>query len=245
MANLTQLRTLENLHGFLCVDKPQGIAFSSVVKAVKRRFNLVKVGHGGSLDTMASGLLVLLVNDANRYTAEVMGADREWSGTMRLGLTTRTHDIYGEKLAETPAGGIDAARLDALRPEFLGDVFQTECRWCSVRREGAAGYETVDTGEHRPFLAHVYRWNFTSAPAADEADRVRVDFALSGTKGLIVRTLVADFGAALGCGAALEKLRRLRTGVFSVDEAVPFNRLLETAPAALPELVLPLSRLHL
>ena len=245
MANLTQLRTLENLHGFLCVDKPQGIAFSSVVKAVKRRFNLVKVGHGGSLDTMASGLLVLLVNDANRYTSEVMGSDREWSGTMRLGLSTRTQDVYGETIAQAPANDIDAGRLETHRQEFLGDVFQTECRWCSVRREGSAGYETVDTGEHQPFLAHVYRWNFKGAPAADEAGRVRIDFELAATKGLIVRTLVADFGAALGCGAALEKLRRLRVGAFTVDDAVPFDRLLETDPSALPDLVLPLSRLHL
>ena len=74
MANLAQLKVLEGLDGVLLVDKPAGIAFASVVKAVKRRFNLIKVGHGGSLDAMASGLLVLLINDANRQVGDVMGA---------------------------------------------------------------------------------------------------------------------------------------------------------------------------
>ncbi|MBR2487544.1 MAG: hypothetical protein IKB52_00295, partial [Kiritimatiellae bacterium] len=76
MANLTQLGMLEKLDGFLLVDKPEGIQFSTVVKTVKRKFNLPKVGHGGSLDAMASGLMVLLLNDANKFADRVMGADR-------------------------------------------------------------------------------------------------------------------------------------------------------------------------
>ena len=82
MANLTQLKILENLNGFLLVDKPAGLAFASVVKAVKRKFNLVKVGHGGALDAMATGLFILLINDANKFVADVMGADRSYEGTM-------------------------------------------------------------------------------------------------------------------------------------------------------------------
>ena len=92
MANLTQLKMLEGLDGFLLVDKPVGIAFSTVVKTVKRKFNLVKVGHGGSLDAMASGLLILLLNDANKFVDRVMGADRAYTGTMKFGATTDTGD---------------------------------------------------------------------------------------------------------------------------------------------------------
>ncbi|MBR1920428.1 MAG: tRNA pseudouridine(55) synthase TruB, partial [Kiritimatiellae bacterium] len=95
MANLAQLKVLENLDGVLLVDKPAGIAFASVVKAVKRKFNLVKVGHGGSLDAMASGLLAVLIGDANKFAAEVMGADRVWAGSLRFGETTDTGDRYG------------------------------------------------------------------------------------------------------------------------------------------------------
>ena len=94
MANLTQLRMLEDLDGLLLVDKPAGIAFSSVVKTVKRKFNLVKVGHGGSLDAMASGLFVVLLGSANKFAGDIMGADRSYTGTMKFGETTDTGDRY-------------------------------------------------------------------------------------------------------------------------------------------------------
>ena len=218
MANLTQLKMLEDLDGVLLVDKPAGIAFSTVVKSVKRKFNLVKVGHGGSLDAMASGLLVLLINDANRFVADVMGADREYEGTVRWGLKTDTHDIYGTELAkrDLPAADELRAKLETVLPEFSGDVFQTESRFCSVRREGSSGYEIADTGDHRPFMAHVYRLAFTGS-----------SFTLRATKGAIVKTLVNDIGDAVGCGAALESLRRTRVGRLSVADAIAFDRLLE------------------
>ncbi len=259
MANLTQLRMLEGLDGFLLVDKPVGIAFSTVVKVVKRKFNLVKVGHGGSLDPAASGLLVLLVNDANKFVGDVMGADRAYEGAMRLGIKTNTHDIYGEVLESSGSDCLSvgtrgdqlqhsntptlqhsntslSARIAAVLPEFKGDVFQTESRWCSVRREGSAAYEIADTGEHKPFMAHVYRFDVGAA------DGDSLPFSVVATKGLIVRTLVNDFGAALGCGAALESLRRTRVGKFQVADAVPFDKLLETEIGGFADLVLPLSR---
>lgn len=223
MANLTQLKMLEDLDGFLLVDKPAGIAFSSVVKAVKRKFNLVKVGHGGSLDAAATGLLVLLINGANRYVGDVMGADRAYSGTMRLGLKTNTHDIQGEKIAEVDSAALpDEAAVRAALPEFRGDVFQTESQFCSVRREGSALYEIADTGAHKPFMAHVYRFDVTAFTPPS------VGFEVVATKGLLVKTLVNDLGEALGCGATLETLRRTRVGRFDVADAIAFDRLLET-----------------
>ncbi len=237
MANLTQLKMLEDLDGFLLVDKPAGLAFSSVVKTVKRKFNLVKVGHGGSLDALASGLLVLLIGDANKYVGDVMGADRDHEGVMRLGLATDTHDVCGRTLAERAVSVTDD-QIAAALPEFQGDIFQTESRYCSVRKEGSAAYEVADTGEHKPFMAHVYRLSIAPA-AADEADRA---FTVKGTKGLLVRTLVNDLGEALGCGAALKALRRTRVGKFSVQDAVPFDKLLETELSGFASLVLPLSK---
>ena len=95
MANLAQLKILEDLNAALLVDKPAGIAFSTVQKAVKRKFNLVHVGHGGSLDASASGLFVLLINDANKFVGDIMGADRSYEGTFRLGVKTSTGDMQG------------------------------------------------------------------------------------------------------------------------------------------------------
>jgi len=228
MANLAQLRILEELNGFLPVDKPAGIAFSTVVKTVKRKFNLVKVGHGGSLDAMASGLLVLLVNDANRFAGDVMGADRAWEGTMRLGEKTDTCDVHGNRAGGDPAvaAALDGDAVSRALGEFKGDVFQTEPRFCSIRREGSAAYEIADTGEHSPFLAHVYSLS-VSAPRRDGAV-VKADFSLVCTKGVIPRALVDSLGDALGCGASLESLRRTKVGKFSVDAAIAFDRLLQT-----------------
>lgn len=243
MANLSQLKILEATDGFLCVDKPAGIPFSSVVKAVKRKFNLVKLGHGGSLEAMASGLLVLLVNDASRYSADIMGADRAWTGTMRLGVATDTHDIHGRVLSETTVSQLPSPeRLDEAAREFRGDIFQTESRFSSIRKEMSASYEIADTGEHKPFLSHVYRFE----PAADETPGApaRVRFSLEGTKGVIVRTLADGFGKALGCGAALETLTRTRVGRFDLESAIPFDRLMQTDLNSLPSLVMPLSAMR-
>ena len=234
MANLVQLGMLEKLDGFLLVDKPEGIQFSTVVKTVKRKFNLPKVGHGGSLDAMASGLLVLLVNDANRFVADVMGADRGWTGTMRLGRSTNTHDCHGEVVAERDPA-VSAEKVESALAAFRGDIFQTEPRFCTVRREGSAAYETADTGEHSQFLVHVYRFRAEAAPEG------RMSFEVKGTKSLIVRTLVNDFGEALGCGACLESLRRTGVGKFNVAEAIPFDRLLETGMGDFASCVKPMS----
>lgn len=222
MANLAQLRRLEDLDGFLLVDKPEGLSFSTVLKTVKRKFNLVKAGHGGSLDTMASGLLVLLVGDANRYVDRVMGADRAYSGVLRFGATTDTGDRFGRP-APLPDPVLPVA-------EATGDVFQTEPRFCAVRREGAADYEVVDTGAHTPSLAHVYRLDVAPGDGAERS------FSLAASKNLLPRALAIDLGATL------VTLRREKVGKFDVKDAVPFAKLLETEIGDFASFVLPLAK---
>ena len=218
MANLTQLKMLEDLNGFLLVDKPAGIAFSTVVKTVKRKFTLVKVGHGGSLDAQASGLFILLIGDANKFVGDVMGADREYAGTLKLGETTDTGDAWGRPIP-LPSR---LATLDDLR----GDVFQVEPKFCAIRKEGTAEYEVVDTGEHKQFLAHVYRFDVKDDGA----------FELKASKGVIVRALAQDMGATLTA------LRRTKIGKFDVSDAIPFDKLLETEMKDFASCVMPLSK---
>ena len=218
MANLTQLKMLEGLDGFLLVDKPVGIAFSTVVKTVKRKFNLVKVGHGGSLDAQASGLFILLIGDANKFVGDVMGADREYAGTLKRGETTDTGDAWGRPIP-LPSR---LATLDDLK----GDVFQVEPKFCAIRKEGTAEYEVVDTGEHKQFLAHVYRFDVKDDGA----------FELKASKGVIVRALAQDMGATL------TSLRRTKIGKFDIADAVPFDKLLATEMKDFAALTLPLSR---
>ena len=231
------MKILEGVSGFLPVDKPRGIAFSSVMKTVKRKFNLVKVGHGGSLDAYATGLFVIGVGAANRLAGGLMGADRSYEGTMVLGRRTDTRDVFGavEKECAAAAG---EAEIDAALTSFKGDVFQTEPRMCTVRRDGAASYETADTGEHAPVLSHVYSLKRTGLEQMDGGFK-RLGFAVSGTKNLIVRALAGDIGEELGCGAALETLRRVRIGRMDISAAIPFEKILETDPASFPSLVVP------
>lgn len=232
MANLVQLKMLEDLSGVLLVDKPTGLAFATVIKAVKRKFNLVKVGHGGSLDALASGLFVLLLGDANKFAGRVMGADRAYEGKIRFGVRTDTGDIYGRpEGAPTAVVGDLAVKIAEALPEFRGDVFQTEPQFCSIRREGTAAYEIADTGAHKPFLAHVYRFDL-------KGDR----FALRTSKGVIPRALVRDLGDAIGCGASLEALRRTAIGNFDVKDAIAFDRLLETEMKDFAACVIPLAK---
>ena len=218
MANLTQLKMLEGLDGFLLVDKPVGIAFSTVVKTVKRKFNLVKVGHGGSLDAQASGLFILLIGDANKFVGDVMGADREYTGTLKMGETTDTGDAWGRSIPLPPR----LATLDDLK----GDVFQVEPKFCAIRKEGTAEYEVVDTGEHQQFLAHVYRFDVKDDGA----------FELKASKGVIVRALAQDMGATL------TSLRRTKIGKFDVADAIPFDKLLATEMKDFASVVVPLAQ---
>ena len=218
MANLTQLKMLEGLDGFLLVDKPVGIAFSTVVKTVKRKFNLVKVGHGGSLDAQASGLFILLIGDANKFVGDVMGADREYTGTLKMGETTDTGDAWGRPIPLP-------ARLATLG-DLKGDVFQVEPKFCAIRKEGTAEYEVVDTGEHQQFLAHVYRFDVKDDGA----------FELKASKGVIVRALAQDMGATL------TSLRRTKIGKFDVADAIPFDKLLATEMKDFASVVVPLAQ---
>ena len=223
MANLVQMKILEGLDGFLLVDKPVGLAFSTVLKTVKRKFNLVKVGHGGSLDAMASGLFILLINDANKFVDRVMGADRSYTGTMKFGETTDTGDRYGRPVPRPP---------HVMSPgEAKGDLFQTEPRFCAVRREGSAEYEIADTGEHSQFLAHVYRFEL-----GENVEGRGAEFSLVASKGVIVRALAQDLGATL------MSLRRTAIGKFDVADAVQFDRLLETDIKDFASCVMPLSK---
>ena len=131
---------------------------------------------------------------------------------------------------------VSVDKIESALNDFRGDVFQTEPRFCSIRKEGSAAYEVADTGDHAQFLTHVYRFAVAGTDAPD-----RLSFEVSGTKSLLVRTLVNDFGERLGCGAALESLRRVRIGKFSVEGAVPFDKLLQTEMRDFASCVLPLS----
>ncbi len=223
MANLDTMAMLASVDGILLVDKPARISSHDVLKAVKRQFNLAKIGHGGTLEPNATGLLVLLVGDATAVANDVMGGDRRYTATIRLGRTTNTQDAEGETLAEKPFDAVTREALEAALPEFRGDIFQTPPPFSVIKRPDLPNYGIVPTNaeDAKARLVHVYRLAVTDfAPPF-------ATFDLFCTKGVCVRAFAHDLGQKLGCGASLETLRRTSCGRFKVEDALGFMDLLK------------------
>ncbi len=237
MARLESIAMLAELDGLLLVDKPSNISSHDVVKTVKSCFNLVKVGHGGTLEPNATGLLVLLVGDGTKFSGDIMGRDKCYTATVRLGRVTDTQDREGRTLAENDFSTVTREKLDAALPEFRGDIFQTPPPFSVMKRPDAPTYGIVPTDpeEAKARLVHVYRLAVTDfAPPL-------VTFDLFCTKGVCARALAHDLGQALGCGASLESLRRTKVAKFSVDDAIGLMDLLKLDAVEFKNRVIPMA----
>ncbi len=242
MANLNSIAMLAEVDGLLLVDKPAGISSHDVVKAVRTHFNLVKAGHGATLEANASGLFIVLLGNATRLSAEMMNGDNAYTGTMRLGMATNTYDKEGETVSENGCGGVTRETVDAALPEFRGDVFQVPPEFSAVRMNGETSYKIVRTAaeeERNARLVHVYRFAITGF------ELPHVSFELSCTKGTQVRTLVNDFGEFIKSGAVLEELRRVKSAGYSIEDSIPFMELLKLDAVDFKNRIIPLSKVKI
>ena len=227
--------------GLLLVDKPAGMTSSDVVVAVRRMFRLRKVGHAGTLDPQATGLLLLLVGRGTKFCTSLMGGDKTYEGTLRLGAATTTQDAEGEVVSGSDPSGVARERLEALvAADFTGDIFQTPPMVSAIKVNGVPLYKMARKGEEvarEPRLVHIFSFRIDDFALPD------VRFTVRCTKGTYVRTLCHDIGAALGCGGHLAALRRTRSGRFSVADAIALDDLRALPHADLPSRLLPLSAL--
>ena len=227
--------------GVLLVDKPAGMTSSDVVVAVRRMFRLRKVGHGGTLDPAATGLLVLLVGRGTRLSERVMGGDKTYEGVLRLGQATTTQDAEGEPAGGADPSGMTAESLRALiASDFTGDIYQIPPMVSALKKDGVPLYKMARRGEEvarEPRLVHVFSFDVPAFGIPDSTIVVRC------SKGTYVRTLCHDIGAKLGCGGHLAALRRTRCGAFRVEDAIPFADLKALPRADFPARLLPLSTL--
>ena len=225
--------------GVLLVDKPAGVTSSDVVVAVRRMFRLRKVGHGGTLDPQATGLLVLLVGRGTKLSGAAMSGDKTYEGTLRLGAATTTQDAEGEVVSGSDPSGVTRERLEALvASDFVGDLFQTPPMVSAIKVDGVPLYRMARRGEEvarEPRLVHVYSFRIDDFGVPDTRFTVRC------SKGTYVRTLCNDIGERLGCGGHLAALRRVRSGRFDVADAIPLDALRALPRADLPARLLPLS----
>jgi tRNA pseudouridine55 synthase len=231
-------RTAPLPDGFLPVDKPAGITSFRVVDRLKRRFRIGKLGHGGSLDPAATGLLVLLVNRATKQARFLLGGDKEYEATVRLGLETDTQDITGRVLRRTEGVRPDPADVAAALEGFRGEIAQIPPMVSALKHQGERLYRIARRGEE---VERPPRKVTVSSLVLTGLSGDRIDIRVRCSKGTYIRTLAHDLGKVLGCGGCLEKLRRTAVGPFRVEQAHPLSRLLEGTRESLAGKIIPLA----
>jgi len=227
--------------GILLVDKPAGLTSHDIVDRIRRRFRFRKVGHGGTLDPMATGLLVVLLGRGTRLSERFTASDKQYEGVMRLGVRTDTDDVDGTVIAEADPSAVTEAQLREAMARRTGDLMQTPPMVSAVKQGGVPLYKLARKGhtvERKPRLIHVYAFTLLGY----EPPRAR--FRLACTKGTYVRTLCAEIGEELGCGAFLESLRRTASGPFQVSAARPLDALLQMELGPFLDCVIPLHRIE-
>lgn len=234
------MQTFTALDGALLIDKPAGPTSHDVVDAIRRQFNVKKVGHCGTLDPNATGLLIVVLGRGTKLSEKLMSDDKVYEGTIKFGETTDSYDADGELVASLPVPLLTLDQLNEAAAEFIGDRMQIPPMVSAVKKGGVPLYKLARKGmevEREPRLIHVYNFRFSgySEPCGH--------FRLACTKGTYVRSIAHELGQKLGCGAHLANLRRITSGKFDVTDAVEFEQVMNWTPKQLEERVIPFLQL--
>jgi tRNA pseudouridine55 synthase len=210
--------------GLLVVDKPSGWTSHDVVGRTRRLCATRKVGHAGTLDPMATGVLVLGIGRATRLLTFLVGCDKDYAATIRLGQSTITDDAEGDVIAATAAAGVTTEQLEAAVHQLTGDIQQVPSSVSAIKVKGERSYHRVRAGEDvelppRPVTVSRFDVLATRAGEADGIPVLDVDVEVTVSSGTYVRALARDLGTALGVGGHLTALRRTRVGAFTLDQA--------------------------
>jgi tRNA pseudouridine55 synthase len=208
--------------GILVVDKGRGATSFDVVTVVRRRLGVRRIGHAGTLDPEATGVLPILVGEATKLTPYLVDQDKEYVATLRFGVTTDTHDVTGRVLSQTPVDELDPARLEDACRAFVGQIRQVPPMYSAVHHQGRRLYELAREGIE---VERAAREVVIRSIAIEKIEGPRATLRIVCGKGTYVRVLAADLGAALGCGGAVESLVRRRVGPFDLRDAVSWNEL--------------------
>jgi tRNA pseudouridine55 synthase len=234
------MREFDPFDGALLIDKPSGPTSHDIVDALRRHLRLKKVGHAGTLDPNATGLLILLLGRATKLSEKLMGGDKVYEGTCKLGEVTNSYDADGELVSSLPVPPVTLEELNELAAGFVGDLMQVPPMVSAVKKDGVPLYKLARKGvevERKPKLVHVFSFRFTRYEEPIGAFRVAC------TKGTYVRSLIHELGQKIGCGAHLVNLRRLASGNFNVAEALPFEEAVKLPGKHLESRVIPFLKL--
>lgn len=223
--------------GVLLVDKPSEHTSHDVVARVRGILRMKRVGHAGTLDPMATGLLVILLGKATKLSQFLMSVDKTYTGSVTLGKITDTQDAEGEVLETRPVPPLSEDQVRAALRGMVGDQYQTPPMYSAIKIQGRPLYKAARAGEEverEPRFIRVKRFDLTRWAAPDT-----LDFIVDCTKGTYVRTLAHDLGHKLGCGAHLSALRRISSGSLHVDRAVTLEALQAMTPAQVQAALIP------
>lgn len=228
------------LDGAVLVDKPAGPTSHDVVDAIRRQFQIKKVGHCGTLDPNATGLLIIVLGRATKLSEKLMATDKIYEGSVKFGESTNSYDADGEITASLPVPPTTLDQLNELAATFVGDLMQLPPMVSAVKKNGVPLYKLARKGievERQPRLIHIYSFRFSAylKPFGQ--------FRVACTKGTYVRSLAHDLGQKLGCGAHLADLRRISSGSFNVADAIPFEEMMNFSNDELANRVIPFLKL--
>tara|TARA_R110000850_G_scaffold249163_3_gene374065 strand:- start:1919 stop:2638 length:720 start_codon:yes stop_codon:yes gene_type:complete len=212
----------DTIDGVLLVDKGQDMTSHDVVAVARRTLNTKKIGHCGTLDPMATGLLILVIGRATKIQDLLMAEDKEYTGSFELGKTTSTQDAEGEVLTEAEVSAFSEEEIKASFEKFRGDFYQIPPMVSAIKKDGVPLYKLARQGKvvkRDPRFVHVFGYRI------DGIELPVVKFTVKCSKGFYVRTYAHDIGEDLGCGAFLNSLRRTRSGKFDLERSVTFDEL--------------------
>ena len=221
------MKSLNTYDGLLLVDKAAGMTSHDVVAIVRKRLETRKVGHCGTLDPFATGLLLIVLGRGTKIQDLLMAEDKEYVGSIKLGEITDSQDRDGDIVETRNYSKVDAAAIEAAFNKFHGDFYQMPPMVSAIKKDGVPLYKLARAGkvvEREPRFVHVY---------AHEIRKIYppvIDFRVICSKGFYVRTYAHDIGEELGCGAHLSELRRTKSGRFSIEGAVTIEELKTLAP---------------
>ena len=212
------------MNGIVIVDKPQEWTSQDVTARLRRVFNTRRIGHGGTLDPMATGVLPVFVGRGTRGVEFFEHAEKTYETVLRLGLTTDTEDVWGETLETRPVNFTEE-KLGSVLESFRGEILQVPPMYSALKVNGQKLCDLARKGKEverkpRPITIH----ELTLLEQGENTLRLRVKCS----KGTYIRTLCKDIGEALGCGGCMAELRRVTAGEYTIEEAVPLQVLLET-----------------
>lgn len=205
--------------GFLFIDKPTGLTSHDVVARARRVLGTRKIGHAGTLDPLATGLLILGVNRATRLLGYISGADKKYESTIQLGIATHSDDADGEVITEQDASGVTRAQVEGVLASFLGDIDQVPSAVSAIKVDGKRAHERVRAGEsvelpsRRVTIYSIDVLDFVSREVAE------VKIAVHCSSGTYIRSIARDLGTALGVGGHVTELRRTAIAQYPVSDA--------------------------